>query len=114
VAARNVAGAGPTSAKSAAFTVTRVQDTITVASADFRVRDVRVRGTTSAAAGSTVNLRTSSATGPIIASATVTAPAIAGGNGDFDLRNRTLTTNPGPVFVTTTNGATEPITLTAR
>jgi hypothetical protein len=106
VKAKNGAGYGAESAKSAPFTPTQVTDQLTIATAKWKAGDFRITGTASVV-GKTVSVRTGSATGPVLGSALVTAaaPPATGGVYDVRLRNAAAgTSNPGKIWVTSTGG----------
>jgi hypothetical protein len=97
VKAKNGAGYGAESTKSAPFTPTQVTDQLTIATAKWKAGDFRVTGTASVV-GKTVSVRTGSATGPVLGGALVTAaaPPATGGVYDVRLRNAAAgTSNPG-------------------
>jgi hypothetical protein len=106
VKAKNSAGYGPESPKSAPFTPSRVTDQITITRATWKSGDFRVDGTASKV-GETVSVRTGSATGPVLGAAAVTAaaPPATGGVYSVRLRNAAAgTSNPGKIWVTSTGG----------
>jgi hypothetical protein len=106
VKARNSAGFGPESARSAAFAPTQVTDRVTIGTARWKSGDFRVTGTASVV-GRTVSVRTGSATGPVLGSAAVTAAAPPATGGDYDIRLRNGAappTNPGQIWVTSNGG----------
>jgi hypothetical protein len=117
VKARNSAGYGAESAKSAPFTPTAVTDRITIGTARWKSGDFRVTGTASVV-GRTVSVRTGSAGGPILGSALVTAAAPPATGGEYDIRLRNGAappTNPGSIWVTSNgDGVAGPFTVSNR
>jgi len=112
VTPKNVNGAGPESARFGPFTPTAVTDRVSNTSARWKTRDFRIVGTTSAAAGTLVQIRTGSATGTVVLTGAVTAGAVAGTN-DINVRDRnnTVPQNPGRIWVTVGTGVAGPITV---
>jgi len=115
VKAKNSAGYGAESAKSAAFTPTNVTDRVTISSARWKSGDFRIRGTASKI-GATVSVRRDSATGPVMGNGLVTAAAAPATGGEYDMRLRNGaagTSNPGKIWVTSTGGGVAgPFTVT--
>jgi hypothetical protein len=115
VKAQNGADYGAESAKSAPFTPTNVTDQVTITSAKWKAGDFRIIGTASVV-GKTVNVRTGSATGPVMGSGLVTAAVAPATGGAYDIRLRNAaagTANPGKIWVTSTGGGvTGPFTVT--
>lgn len=116
VLARNAAGDGPASVRSAVLTPTAVTDTVTIASARWKSGDFRVSGSGSAV-GATVTVRQGSATGTVLGTGTVVAAAAPATGGSYDLRFRSTaapTKNPGTIYVTSDKkGTAGPFTVTA-
>lgn len=115
VAAMNGGGYGVESAQVGPFVPTAVTDRITVTTARWKAGDFRVVGTGSAV-GATVSVRTGSASGPVIGRTVVTAPVAPATIGDYSFRARDAAaprTNPGQIWVTSSNGGvTGPFTVT--
>ena len=112
VAAANASGTGAASAPVNVTPTVNTTPQVSVSSAKWKARDFRVVGTTSAPAGTAVQVRTGSATGPVISSGAVTAGAVAGTN-DFSVRDRSGNppSNPGRIWVTVGTGSAGPITV---
>src|SRR3954471_9088135 len=115
VKAKNGAGYGVESKKSASFTPTKITDQITITSAKWKSGDFRIQGTASKV-GATVSVRTGSATGPSMGSQLVTAAALPATGGAYDIRLRNAaagTGNPGKIWVTSSgDGVAGPFTVT--
>jgi hypothetical protein len=119
VAAANAQGTG-TAGASTPETVTPTVNNVprvSIATARWKAGDFRVTGTTSAPVGTLVQVRRTSATGPVITSGNAVAGAAAGSQ-DYSIRARNgaaPATNPGQIWVTVTvngvTGTTGPFTV---
>jgi hypothetical protein len=111
VAAANVQGVGAT-ASPTPDTLTPTVNTVprvSIGTARWKAGDFRVTGTTGAPVGTLVQVRRTSATGPVITQGNAVAGATAGSQ-DYSIRARNgaaPATNPGQIWVTVTvNGVT--------
>ena len=105
---------GADSAKGVAKPVLSPITRLTVASATFKARDLRIQGTSNGPTNSLVQARTARSW-PGHSRGDVAAPAAPATTGAWDARNRTITTNPGQIWVTTVGGGViGPVTVTNR
>ena len=112
VAAASATVTGPASAPVTVTPLVNTTPQVSISSARWKARDFRVVGTTSAPAGTAVQVRTGSATGTVISTGSVTAGA-AGAPNDFSVRDRSGNppSNPGQVWVTVGSGSAGPFTV---
>lgn len=97
--------------------VTPVPDRVTIGSATWKSRDLRISGTSSVI-GSVITVHAGSLSGPVLGRTTVTAAAApaTGGEYTFRLRNAAAgTTNPGTIWIESAAGGTAgPATVTNK
>ena len=113
VAAKNANGFGAESAKAGPYKPTG--DTVTIATAKWKVGDFRVTGS-GTVAGATVSLRVGSPTAPVIGTAlVVAAPPAAGGAFDLRLRGAAAqAARPASIYITSDKGGVAgPFTVAA-
>ena len=106
VAAANAQGTSAAAASTPASVTPTVNTVprVSIGTSRWKAGDFRVTGTTSAPVGTLVQVRRTSATGPVIATGNAVAGAVAGSQ-DYSIRarnNAAPAANPGQIWVTVT------------